>query len=224
MANKGAIVEFDFTTLNGAEILFDTAKRFLAELDGIGLDARAEAKHLAGGNYQGGLAGLFEVVKTKKTAAKAARDLAEAFNAKVTELLPAAVTPRFCSFVRTLADAGLKVVIATRADILNERVRAALAGILDENVVLYQETSTCYGAVKWDSWRLACVKNRIRNTSALAITGSGFGVKSALLAGMGSLAVINDHVAYQDFGGADEIVDVLDVAAAKKVLSILRVK
>ena len=40
---------------------------------------------------------------------------------------------------------------------------------------------------------------------------------------MGSVAVLNSHVAYQDFGGADEVVRELNSAAAKSVLEILRV-
>ena len=48
-------------------------------------------------------------------------------------------------------------------------------------------------------------------------------MKSALLAGMGSVAVVNDHVAYQDFGGADETVGALDGATADLILGILRV-
>ena len=56
------------------------------------------------------------------------------------------------------------------------------------------------------------------------MTGSGYGVKSALLAGMGSIAVINDHVAYQDFGGADYVVDKLDASVAQKILDMLKVK
>ena len=57
--SKGVIVEFDFTVLNGAEILFDTAKKLLKGA-GVELNTRLEALHLAGGNYQGGLAELFE--------------------------------------------------------------------------------------------------------------------------------------------------------------------
>ena len=49
------------------------------------------------------------------------------------------------------------------------------------------------------------------------------GIDTRSGAGMGSIAVVNDHVAYQDFGGADETVTALDAAAAKKVLEILRV-
>ena len=224
MADNGAVVEFDFTALDGAGLLYDTAKRFLSELDGLALDVPTEARYLAGNDYQAGLARLFESVKTKKTAEKAARDLAELFNAELTDCMSSAQTPGFRNFVRTLTDAGLKVVISTRADICADRVREAFGDLLDLNVVLYQETSTVYGSQKWDAWRRACARNRLRNTSTVAVTGSGFGVKSALLADMGILAVIDDHVAYQDFGGADEIVETLDTAAAKKVLSILKIK
>ena len=222
MSDKGVIVEFDFAVLNGAELLYETTKRFLSELDGIDLDVRSEAQYLVGGNYQGGLAELFAAVKTKKTAQKAARDLAAAFNAALAAAVPAAAASQsFRSFVKVLSDKGVKVVIATRADVA--AVRQSFAQVLSGDVVLYQETSTCYGAVKWDAWRRACAANRLRHLSTVAVTGSGYGVKSALIAGMGSMAVINDRVAYQDFGGADAVVDGISAASARKLLEILRI-
>ena len=74
-----------------------------------------------------------------------------------------------------------------------------------------------------DAWRRAAASNRLRSYTAIAIAGSGFSVKGALLAGMGSIAVINDHVAYQDFGGADEVVDALDASVADIVFRALKV-
>ena len=221
MSERGVIVEFDFAAMDGAGLLFETTKRFLKELDGIPFDVPTEARYLAGGNYQGGLAELFSVVKTKKTAQKAARDLAAAFNAELTKAVPENVSQSFCNFVKALADKNVKVVIATRADV--KAVRVAFAQILSGDVVLYQETSTCYGAVKWDAWRRACAANRLRHLSTIAVTGSGYGVKSALIAGMGSMAVVNDRVAYQDFGGADDVVNELSGVTARRLLEILRV-
>ena len=78
IVKKGVIVEFDFAAMDGANLLFDVTKKFLAGLDNIPFDERIEAQHLAGGNYQGGLAEYFAVVKTKKLAAKAAKDLSAA--------------------------------------------------------------------------------------------------------------------------------------------------
>ena len=218
---KGVIVEFDFAAMDGAELLCSVTKRFLAALDKIPFDERVEAQYLAGGNYQGALAEYFSVVKTKKTAAKAAKDLSAAFEAALNEAVPKAVTASFKNFVSAIASKGVKVVIATRADI--ETVQPAFEGLLGDNVVLYHETAATYGSVKWDAWRRACAMNKLRNFSTIAVTGSGLGVKSALVAGMGSVAVLNPHVAYQDFGGADEVVRELNSAAAKAVLEILRV-
>lgn len=220
MAERGVIVEFDFTALNGAELLFETTKEFLQNLDGIAFDIPTEARFLSGGNYQGGLQDLFARVKTKKTAQKAARDLAAAFNAALAEAVPRAITPAFKNFVKTLADRGVKVVLSTRADLA--RVQEAFAPVLGENVSLYHEESTCYGSVKWDAWRRACVAHRLLNLAAIAVTGSGFGVKSALLAGLGAVAVVNPHVAYQDFSGADAILKDLSAPTAKTLLGLLK--
>lgn len=216
---KGVIVEFDFAVLNGADVLYRTTAALLREI-GIPFDARIEARHLAGGNYQGGLAEYFAVAKTKKTAQKAAKDLAEAFRRALEAEMPKAVTPGFRNFVKALVAHGVRVVIATRADL--KVARPAFADLTGGDVSLYQETSQTYGSVKWDAWRRALALNKLRSTTTLAVTGSGYGVKSALVAGMGALAVINDHVAYQDFGGADEVVKSLDAAAAKVVLGVLR--
>lgn len=218
-SRKGVVVEFDFAVVEGAELLYATAEALMKEND-IPFSRRAEAEHLYGGNYQGGLSEYFAVVKTKKTAAKAAKDLAEMFKAAVEKALPSAVTAEFKAFVKALADKGLKVVIATRAD--PDKAAAAFGDLLGDNVTVYQETSQCYGCVKWDAWRRACAHNRLHNYLAVAVTGSGFGVKSALLAGMASVAVIRDHVSYQDFGGADEAVAKLDESVAGTILRMLK--
>ena len=64
--------------------------------------------------------------------------------------------------------------------------------------------------------------NKLRNFSTIAVTGSGFGVKSALVAGLGSVAVTSPHVAYQDFGGADEVVEELSAPTARRLLEVFR--
>ena len=175
---------------------------------------------MAGGNYQGAFAEYFPIVKTKKTAAKAARDLADAFSAALTQAIPGSVTTAFKNFVKALAARGVKVVIATRADV--EAVSGAFAGLLGPNVVLYREESMTYGCVKWDAWRRACASNGLRSLTTIAVTGSGFGVRSALLAGMGSVAVSTPRTAYQDHSGANAVVKELNAEAAKAVFEALR--
>ena len=218
---KGVVVEFDFTVANGAEILYKTTEKVLGDND-IPFSPRVEAQHLSGGNYQGGLAEYFAIVKTKKTAPKVAKDIAEAFASAMTKAFAGAVTEDFKTFLRKLLDKGLKVVVSTRADMkVAQNVLAEFVG--NENFVLSQETSMTYGSVKWDAWRRTTATSHLRSCMTLAVTGSGFGVKGALLAGMGVVAVMNDRVAWQDFGGVDEVLDKLDSQAADVIAHILRV-
>lgn len=218
---KGVIIEFDFAVANGAEILFETSKKILGDID-IEFNKRVEADHLAGGNYQGGLAEYFQVVKTKKTPQKAAKDLSTSFASALTAQVAKACTEDFKKFLRTLLGRGLKVVLATRANIDEaKKVFAEFEG--NENFSIYAEVSSAYGCVKWDAWRRAAASKHLRSFLTLAVAGSGLSVKSALQAGFGVLAVMNDHVAYQDFGGADDIVDKLDEKVALQIAAKLRV-
>ena len=219
MTGRGVVIEFDFAAMDGAGLLFQTAKKFLKGLDRISLDETLEARHLAGRTYFDGLTRLFALAKTKKTALKAARDLATAFSVAVTESVPELLGVPFRNFVRTLVDAGVTVGIATRANL--DVIRPTFEAVFGENVILHHEEADGYGFPTWESWRRACMAMKMKHATVRAIAGSGFGVKTALVAGMRSIAVINDRVAYQDFGGASEIVDELSGKTAKKILAAL---
>ena len=217
-APRGVIVEFDFTAIDGAQVLFDTAKKVLAE-HGVDLTIKLEALHLAGGNYHGGIAELFRERGVSGNPGSVAHELAEAFAAALTERVAAAVTPGFKAFVKALTDKGIKVVVASRANI--DVLKAALEGLDSNLVVPYAEPSLTYGNGKWDAWNRACSTNDLINMLTVGVTGSGYGVKAVLVAGMSALAVIHDHVAYQDFGGADAVIEKLDASVAEEVFRML---
>ena len=208
---RGVVIEFDFTAIDGSQLLFDTAKKILAA-KGVDLTIKLEALHLSGGNYQGGLAELFRAAAT-------ARDLHDAFGKALTAKAVAAVTPGFKAFVNALVERDVKVVVATRSDL--ETLRPAFEGFDPEKVVLYAEPSMTYGNGKWDAWRRACSQNGLVDVLTVGVTGSGKGVKSALVAGMSAIAILHDHVAYQDFGGADVVVDSFNAKLADEAFRML---
>ena len=214
---KGVIVEFDFAVLNGADVLFETASEILKE-QGIKLDSRLEAMHLAGGNYQGALAELFGKVGCKADPAAVARALNAEFNGRVAANTPSAVSQAFKNFVKTLVENKVKVVVATRGD-----ASALAEAIGDGQVTVHSETSSTYGSCKWDAWKRACRTNGLHEMLTAAVAGSGFGVRAALVAGMSALGVTNPRVEWQDFGGADDVVSTLDKKAADIVLKMLKV-
>ena len=215
---RGVVVEFDFTAIDGGQLLFETAQKILGA-KGVDLTVKLEALHLAGGNYQGGLAELFRTLDKKCDAAATARDLHDAFAKALTAKAVAAVTPGLKAFISALVERDVKVVVATRSDL--ENLRPAFEGFNPEKVVLYAEPSMTYGNCKWDAWRRAYSQNGLVDVLTVAVSGSGAGVKAALVAGMGVVAVIHDHVAYQDFGGADFVTETIDVKLTDEVLRML---
>ncbi len=215
---RGVVIEFDFTAIDGGQILFETAQKILAA-KGVDLTIKLEALHLSGGNYQGGLAELFRALDKKCDAAATARDLHDAFGKALTAKAVAAVTPGLKAFITALVERGVKVVIATRSDL--EVLRPAFEGFDPEKVVLYAEPSMSYGNGKWDAWRRACNQNGLVDVLTVGVTGSGKGVKSALVAGMSAIAILHDHVAYQDFGGADVVVDSFSAKLADEAFRML---
>ena len=215
---RGVVIEFDFTAIDGGQLLFETAQKILAA-KGVDLTIKLEAMHLSGGNYQGGLAELFRALDKKCDAAATARDLHDAFGKALTAKAVAAVTPGLKAFITALVEKGVKVVIATRSDL--EVLRPAFEGFDPEKVVLYAEPSMSYGNGKWDAWRRACNQNGLVDVLTVGVTGSGKGVKSALVAGMSAIAILHDHVAYQDFGGADVVVDSFNAKLAEEAFRML---
>ena len=215
---RAVIVEFDFTALDGAQMLFDIARSQLAK-HGIDLTVKLEAMHLANGNCQGALRELFEKFKKNDDPVAAARELMDAFRAALTEKAAAAVTPEFKAFVKALSAKGLKTVIATRADL--DALKPALEDFDSDLVSEYSEPSQTYGNCKWDAWRRTLRANELHEMLTVAVTGSGYGVRSALVAGMPVIALVHDHVAYQDFGGADVVADAFSANLAKDVLRML---
>lgn len=220
--SKGVVIEFDFTALNGAKLLFDTMRDHLAAIDDIQFTPGLEARCLAGRELEAGVCRLFDLVKTKKTATKAVRILTDAFAKAFAEAAPSAVTTAFKSFVKSLKEKGVKVVIATRVD--PEALAPVLADVLDENAVLYRVEPAVYGSTKADVFGMICRDNAIRRRQTLAIVGSGLSVKEALLAGLGALAVENDHTAWQDFSGASDFIPALNGPSVKVVQKVMNLE
>lgn len=215
---RGAVVEFDFTALDGAQILFNVAKEYLAGI-GIDLTLKLEAKHLVGGNYHGGMVELFSALGNRHEPAKAARELSNAFKDAISERFQEGVTDGFKAFVNELKAHCVKVVISTRGDV--EKLKATLGDLLGDLCVVHQETSTTYGNCKWDAWKRSCGPYDLHEMLTVGVAGSGAGVKSALIAGLSAIGIVHPHTAYQDFGGADVVAEGFDASLAKTALRML---
>ena len=220
---KGIVIEYDFAAIDGAQLLFDTAKAFFTKLDNLQFDSGLEARFLAGQNYLLGLTQYFQFLKTKKTPQKAAKELPLAFQKALTQKIKdEGVAPKFAKFVKTMADKGVKVCITTRANV--EQVEPVFRELLSDTVKLHFENSVTYGNVKWDAWVRAAKTIDTQPGATLVATGSGFGVRSALTARFFAIGVQTPHTEWQDYSGANLVTEALDANAAKFCLKLMRIE
>lgn len=220
---KGIVIEYDFAAIDGAQLLFDTAKAFFAKLDNLQFDSGLEARFLAGQNYLLGLTQYFQSLKTKKTAQKAAKELPLAFQKALTQKIKdEGLDDKFVKFVKAMAEKGVKVCISTRANV--EQVEPVFKDLLSDDVKLHFENSVTYGNVKWDAWVRAAQTIGTQPGATLVVAGSGFGVRSALIARFFAIGVQTPHTEWQDYSGANLVTESLDANVAKFCQKLMRIE
>lgn len=220
---RNVIVEFDFAVLDGAELLYEVTQKSVSKA-GVEFTPILEAKCCSAVNYQLGVAALLRAVGSKQTnAADYARDIAAKFEEALNAKFATAFNNDFKNFLKALKEKDVNVVLCTRGNA--EALRTALTNAgCEELATVVQEPSSFYGYMKWESWKHVITNNDLIDVLSLGITGSGYGVKQALISGIAVMAIERTRNSYQDFGGADRILTKLDAEAAAAAIQILKIK
>lgn len=215
---RGVIVEFDFAVLPGHKLLMDICRTRLAQ-DGITLDAKLMARMMNGKSFSAALNVLSKTVKkpieTSAVTSECYPLFEEALKNEVSKI-PAG----FTAFVKALQAKGLKVVIVTRADA--EAVQSAMSELQGDNLVVVRDTASGFGFYSWDAWRRASRNHDMFERLCVAVVGSGYSAKSAMISGMGVIAKPDPLTENQDFGGCDAFIDGFAAKTAEEVLRILQ--
>ena len=223
---KGLIVELDYTAPGGLQFMFDTLRKTLSSIDPklVAPTAVDEARYFAGRDCEAALGDYFSRHKCKKTAPKAARDLAAAMQAAFTKKLPSLVTQPVKNFIRAVAESGVRTVLVTCADVADSAIAAFAAQLPGgDRVSVVHEDMTRYGGISGGAVKRVVNLLRIHPSRLVLVAGSGHSVKECLKYGIGSMAVSCRRNEYQDFSGVGTIVGELGTPAARKAMAMLRV-
>ena len=214
---RAVVVEFDSTALDGFGLLFDTARAVLSRT-GVELTPRAEAKWLFNRPAQTGFSALLQS-EGKTGGAQLAQTFIEEYGKAVTKQAPGAVTQEFKDFLRAIVSKGAIAVVVTHAE--TGVLREALQEFTDDELRVLPDDSTVYGNMRRDCWARACRKSALRPPLAVAVTGSGFGARGALQAGMCVVAMPRACTGWQDFSGIDAEIKSFGKESIDEILRIL---
>jgi hypothetical protein len=216
---RGVIVEFDFAVLQGHQLLLDICRARL-EKEGVNLDAALMARSMGGRSFSSGLNALCNKQQKTVDVPAVTAECNEQFAAALTGSLDK-VPAGFVAFVGALLEKGMKVVLVSKAD--SEAVKAAFASLPAAKLVVLHDTTNGFGFLSWDGWRRMARKNDLHERLCVAVAGSGFSVKGALISGMGVMVKENAVVGYQDVSGSDVRIGEFAAALSDEVASILRI-
>ena len=216
---RGVIVEFDFAVLPGHRLLLDVCRTRLAR-DGIKLDERLMARMMNGKSFSSALNVLSKIVNKTIETSDVTSECYPLFEEALKNEAPK-IPAGFAAFVKALHAKGLKVVIVTRADA--ETVRQALSDLSGDGLAVAHDTASGFGFYSFDAWRRAVRNHGLLERLCVAVVGSGYSAKAAIVASMGVMARPNPLTEHQDFGGCDAVLDGFSAAAAEDVSRILQI-
>lgn len=214
---RGVIVEFDFAVLPGHKLMLDICQTRLAQ-DGITLDEQLMARMMNGKSFSSALNVLSKIVKKPIETSEITSECYPLFE-EVLKKETAKIPSGFTAFIKALHAKNLKTVILTRAD--PEVVQEALTDLKGDNLVVSRDTASGFGFYSWDAWSRAARDHDLIERLCVAVVGSGYSVKAAMISGMGIIAKPNPLTEHQDFGGCDAVIDKLSASVADEVFRIL---
>lgn len=218
--HKALLVEFDLSLMPGVQCCRDACREVLADKD-IELDDGRFARYFVTGSLNRGLSML------KAGSGPAAEELIVKIHETLADkILDPACKPRagMVELVKGVVAEGVRVVLVSHLP--EERLKARLAemgldGELVDTVLERPDRSVGYGA---ESWRRMTHRAQLNERLCVALVCCGFSAKSALAAGLRVVAVADPLVAFEDYSGADCVVESADDAVLNLTLELLRVR
>lgn len=215
----GVVVEFDFAVLNGHRVLRDVCAARLAK-EKIKFDDAVASRVLTKKTLSVTLEKLCQQHGRSVDINAMVADISAEFKAKLKVSLKS-IPPGFKEFVKAVLGCNLKVVLLTHLN--TELVQQAFADIATEKLAVVNDIKMSSGTCSWERWRRASRKCGLFERLSVAVAGSGYSVKGALIAGMGIMVKASPEVTYQDFGGSDVWIDEYKSELIDDVLRLLHI-
>ncbi|MDI6774376.1 MAG: hypothetical protein QME60_03130 [Verrucomicrobiota bacterium] len=217
---QAVLFELEMLSVGGRKIVFDTLKRLLADKD-IELAPALFARYCLNGKLKDGIARLIKEQSQRrfsevKFAEEFMTEMETAFSQPSLK-----ADPSVNAMIRRAREAGAQV---GALGCLSQPTIEKLTRILGwecRNIRLMSRAGTDKVFPTADMWLKLAKSMVVRPNRCVVVTTSQIACKSALAAGMKSVAVPDEYTAFQDFGGADFVVESLSKNLSDKIFELL---
>ncbi|HMP89539.1 MAG TPA: hypothetical protein PJ991_05030 [Kiritimatiellia bacterium] len=217
-AQIGMIFELEGAAVNGRASLYEAAKNVFQKA-GITLSHSQFARHCNQGSATGIINKLIEDVGNDKLP----DDAAEAIQAEYTTLIQQGVKlhPLFSNLLKEAANRGMAIAAISVLPEIAATTVFEKSGLAGQGVILHTFEPGERHFPRVDCWMKIC-RQVVRNPRAcVAIAGSRDAGRAALSSGMRCLILPDAFTSYQDFSGADLVLENFDDYSPADVFSAL---
>lgn len=219
---KGVMVDFDFAAIDGAAAMHKAASSVFGSMElEKEFGKAAEARYFAGRPFVDGARDFLSAVKSRRAPEKTAELLESRFESILAEFLRETALEPVKAFFKAVSGAGLTVAVVSR---LEPSLVAQAVGAVPESdgFVFHREVQPLYCGLRRDLWRHVAARYGLDHLKSVAVTGTQAGLKAALMSAVPVAAVVREHVAFMDFGGADVVAGKFDSDLAKNIFALLK--
>lgn len=218
----GLLFELEHVAVRGRAVLYEVVKGALADRD-VELTPALFARHCLSGGPASWAAELLEAVgKQRSSTEKFADDIAQGMRLSLSDG-SVQLDPGFEKALRKAAKDGFVLGALTGLD---DETAAALIerlGLKDLNVAVYAYDASPAQSPGSDAWRKLAKLVRVVPTMSIVLASSRRACRAALLGGMRCIVVTDPYTDFQDFSGADVVVDSMESSLIDTVSEMILV-
>ncbi len=216
------LFELENLAFQGRQVVFDVLKSVLADKD-MKLTPVLFSRCCVGASIAEGLPVLLDLLGHPRVSAeKLLPEIMQGIRASLVDNTPKASATLITLLKQAQSD-GYKIGAVSEMD--NEAAQTLYAkldiGEPDSGAIVGTESDTA--ATDSLAWKAAARAMNAIIPSCIALVTSSRSAHAAVAAGMRCIAIPDAYTSFQDFGGTDGILDVLDEGAAKTILDTLAV-
>jgi len=202
--SSGLIIDFDYTLVDGIGLLEGMTTGVLTTA-GVSLPPGTFARKLFGSKTVSAINALLGQAN-RTTTEQVVTAIASGMDQVV---VVAPVNAALLGIVNQAAAAGVQTLFVTaRTQAVVEEKLAAL-GVVDPCVIKVERCDR-FGEYAHDAWQRAARAMHVPPRQCTVIAATAMSIRQAVMAGMRTVAIINPIVSFQDFTGADVIVEGAD--------------
>ena len=216
---EGLIFDLDTLACNGHDVLFNVLKKVIGK-KGTKFTKFYFSKVCIARNLNSLVPELIEEFKMKKAVEE---ELIEEVKSEYARALinDSKVVAGLLDLVKTAQKKDFAVGVFSNLDEESAQLLLEKVGLAESDVTLCPYSPRTINSFIGEHWRRLAVQLSVAPGSCIAITSDNNSCKAALSSGMRVVVLPTDISSFQDFGGANMIVDELSSSVIKEALKLL---